>query len=128
MPQGGSSLGAILPLIFILAIFYIFILVPDKKRKNKYNSMIEALKVNDEVMTRGGILGNVVEIGDDFAIIQTGPDNVKFKIKKNGIAAILNEAVNETVGEIDSEAGNKTVTEVFQENPEVVEKKDKNLE
>jgi preprotein translocase subunit YajC len=46
-------------------------------------------------MTRGGIIGKIVKLEDDFAIIESGPDRVKLKIKKNGIVAVLNEMVEE---------------------------------
>ncbi|QGU96815.1 preprotein translocase subunit YajC [Clostridium bovifaecis] len=88
-------LTVILPFIVMLGLFYVVILVPERKRKNKYNAMLEGLRINDEVMTRGGIVGKVIELQDDFAIIESGPDRVKFKIKKNGIATLLNEVIEE---------------------------------
>lgn len=95
MGQGSNILTVILPFVFMLGLFYIVILVPERKRKNKYNSMLEGLRINDEIMTRGGIIGKIVKLQDDFAIIESGPDRVKFKIKKNGIATLLNEVIEE---------------------------------
>lgn len=95
MGQGSGILTVILPFIVMLGLFYVVILVPERKRKNKYNAMLEGLRINDEVMTRGGIVGKVIELQDDFAIIESGPDRVKFKIKKNGIATLLNEVIEE---------------------------------
>ncbi|MCY6370464.1 preprotein translocase subunit YajC [Clostridium ganghwense] len=88
MPQQGSIIALVLPFIFVMALFYIFISIPEKKRKKQYNAMIEGLRINDEVMTRGGIVGKITKIKDDFIIIESGPDKVKFKLKKNGIAAV----------------------------------------
>ncbi|MEA4826574.1 preprotein translocase subunit YajC [Clostridium sp. JNZ J1-5] len=95
MPQSNNIVAVILPFAFMLLLFYIVVLVPEKKRKSKYNAMLEGLRIKDDVMTRGGIVGSIVKIQDDFVILETGPDKVKLKIKKNGIASILSEVVEE---------------------------------
>ncbi|MFU0823674.1 preprotein translocase subunit YajC [Clostridium sp.] len=95
MSQGSNLIAAALPFIIMLGLFYIIILVPERKRRKKYNDMLEGMKINDEIMTRGGIIGKIVKLEDDFAIIESGPDRVKLKIKKNGIVAVLNEMVEE---------------------------------
>lgn len=91
MPQSGNPIITVLPFIFMLILFYVFIMIPERKRKIKYNTMLESLKVNDEILTRGGIVGKVVKIQEDFIIIESGPDRTKLKLKKNALASILNE-------------------------------------
>lgn len=78
-----------LPFVIVIVIFYVIILVPESRRKKKYNSMINELKVNDEILTKGGILGKIVNIQDTFIIIQTGPDRVRIKLDKNGISTVI---------------------------------------
>lgn len=90
-----ASVIQYLPYILMIALFYLIIFVPESKRKKKFASMLSNLKVNDEVMTRGGILGKIVNIQDNFTIIQTGPDRTKIKVDKNGIASVLNKTVEE---------------------------------
>ena len=53
--------------------------------------MLEELRVNDEVITRGGIVGKISRIHDDFVIVESGPDKVKFKLSKSGIATTTTE-------------------------------------
>lgn len=50
--------------------------------------MLNSISVNDEVITRGGIIGKIVNIKEDYVIIQTGPDRVKVQISKSGILDI----------------------------------------
>jgi preprotein translocase subunit YajC len=90
-------LGSFLPILLMIAMFYLIIFVPENKRKKKYSAMLTGLKVNDEIMSRGGIIGKIVNIQDNFVIMQTGPDKMRIKIDKNGISQVLNaEDVNET--------------------------------
>lgn len=87
--------------VIMIALFYLFIFVPEGKRKKKYSSMINGLKVNDEIMSRGGIIGKIVSLQDNFVIMETGPDRVRIKLDKNGISHVTNskERVAEEVKE-----------------------------
>lgn len=79
----------ILPIALMLGLFYLIVFLPESKRRKKYNSMLSALKVNDEVLTRGGIIGKITNIQDDFVIIQSGPERARLKISKNGISEVM---------------------------------------
>lgn len=85
--QKGLGLNGIF-LIVMLGLFYVMIFVPEKKRKKKYSEMLNAISVNDEIITRGGIVGKIVNIKEDTIIIQTGPDRAKLQISKSGILDI----------------------------------------
>jgi preprotein translocase subunit YajC len=76
--------------IIILAFSFLIIILPDKKRKKKFAEMMNTLKVNDEIVTTGGIIGKVTNIQDDFVIIQSGPDKARIKILKRAISSIVN--------------------------------------
>lgn len=69
-----ESLYRLAPLIIVLAFFYLLIFLPESRRRKKYNAMLQELKVNDEVMTKGGIIGKITHIQDKVLTIQTGPD------------------------------------------------------
>lgn len=85
--------------VIMIALFYLFIFVPENRRKKKFSSMINNLKVNDEISSRGGIIGKIINIQDKFIILETGPDRVRIKLDKNSIAYVINskeEVVEET--------------------------------
>ena len=48
--------------------------------------MLAELKVNDEVLTRGGIVGKIITIDEDQLVIQSGPDRVRIRVTKNSVA------------------------------------------
>lgn len=80
----------LLPMILIFVIFYFMLIVPEKKRKKSYDEMLKALKVNDEVVTRGGVMGKIVNLQEDFVILESGPDRTRVKVSKQGIATKSN--------------------------------------
>lgn len=87
-------MGQILYMVVIFAIMfgfmYIFLILPDKKRRKKYSEMLEGLKVNDMVTSKGGIMGRVVNIQDDYIVLESGPDRARIKMLKTGIFTIDN--------------------------------------
>ena len=80
----AQLLATILPLVAMFAIMYFLLILPEKKRTKKYNTMLSELKVN-------GIVGKIITIEDEQMVIQSGPDRVRFRITKNAIAQKLNK-------------------------------------
>ena len=83
----------VIPFAAMFAIMYFLLILPEKKRTKKYNTMLSELKVNDQVLTRGGIVGKIITIEDEQMVIQSGPDRVRFRITKNAIAQKLSKDV-----------------------------------
>ena len=68
--EGGMGLiGMLLPFAVIFAIFYFLVILPQKRQKQQLQEMISSLKINDEVVTNGGIIGKVKEVRDTRFII-----------------------------------------------------------
>ena len=65
---------------------YFLMIVPEKKRKKQYDAMLEALQLNDEVMTRGGVLGKIVALDDDSLVLESGPNKTRIRFSKNAVA------------------------------------------
>ena len=84
-PSMMSSL--LLPLIF-LAVMFFLIVRPQMKRAKEHRTMIAAISKGDEVVTSGGILGRVDEIGDAFITVEVA-DGVRLKLQKHAISAVL---------------------------------------
>lgn len=68
---GGSLIWTLLPFVFIFGIFYFLVILPQKKQRQKLQEMIAELKLNDEVVTNGGIIGKIKEIRETSFIIQS---------------------------------------------------------
>ncbi|GFP76851.1 preprotein translocase subunit YajC [Clostridium fungisolvens] len=80
----------LLPLIVVFVIFYALLIIPERKRKKQYQSMLNDLKINDEIISKGGIIGKVVNLQDDYIILESGPDRARIKLSRQGIANVIN--------------------------------------
>ena len=81
------SLINYLPLVFILAIFYLIVFLPARRRQKKLDDMITNLKAGDKVITNGGIYGTIVGFKADRIQLRIA-ENVKIEISRNAVAAL----------------------------------------
>ncbi|PRR81224.1 preprotein translocase subunit YajC [Clostridium vincentii] len=75
------------PMLAIVVVFYLLLLLPEKKRKKQYAAMLEGLQLNDEIITRGGVIGKIVSLEVEEMILESGPNNVRIKFAKSSIAS-----------------------------------------
>lgn len=85
----GGGLFTIIYLALMVAIFYFWLIRPQKKRQKQMMQMLDSMQINDEVVTAGGIIGKVVTIKEDSVTIETGADRTKIKLEKNSISRVL---------------------------------------
>ncbi|CAM2781890.1 preprotein translocase subunit YajC [Hathewaya histolytica] len=84
-----KGLGGMLPLLIAMVAFYAMVFIPESKRKKKYNQMLKDVKVNDDILTKGGIMGRIINIEDEYIILESGPSRARIKLHKNGISSVL---------------------------------------
>lgn len=60
-----------MPFVFIFGIFYFLVIMPQKKQQQELKNMIADLKINDEVVTNGGVIGRIKEVRETSFIIQS---------------------------------------------------------
>ena len=84
-PQGQPSPWLqFIPFILILAVFYFVILMPMKKKQQKVQAFLTALKVGDKVVTSGGLYGNITRLSEQSVQLQIA-QNVRVEISKAAI-------------------------------------------
>lgn len=74
--------------VAIIAVFYFMIIRPQKKRDKQLKEMLAALKVGDNVVTIGGILGAICTIKDDTVSLEVGADKTKIKFERSAIKGL----------------------------------------
>ena len=85
-----QELGQFLPLIFLFAIFYFLIIRPQQKQQKEHAAMLEALSKGDNIITSGGLHGEVVKVEEDF---------IKIKLNDTTIVKLDKAFVNKKVDE-----------------------------
>ena len=96
-PSQGSASPWLqfVPFVLVLGIFYFIILLPMKKRQQKTQEFLSALKTNDRVITTGGIYGTITKVSDASVQLQVA-NNVRIEVSR---AAIVGFQGQEPVGE-----------------------------
>ena len=69
----------------IFVIMYLLVIRPQQKKQKDLANLLEALKVGDEVVTSGGIIGRVKSVADSFVTLEVGT-NTSLKIQKSHIS------------------------------------------
>lgn len=91
-----AQYGGILMLVVMFALMYFVMIRPQKKRQKEEQKMRDDVRVGDQIITIGGIMGRVVTVREDSLVIETGADRNKMTIKKWALQA--NETVHEDAG------------------------------
>jgi len=88
-PAAGQPgwFGLLFPIILI-AIFYFMLIRPQQKRAKEHQQLIESLKKGDEVVTSGGVLGRITEVGENFIQVEVA-ENLQLKVQKQAISTLL---------------------------------------
>ena len=86
--QQGGGLQLIIFLGLFFLIFYFMLIRPQSKRAKEHRAMMAALATGDEVVTGGGILGRITEIGENFVTLEVA-DNVRIKVQKVQVSALV---------------------------------------
>ena len=86
--SGGFDIAAILPLIIMFGIFYFLLIRPQQKKAKEHKNLVAALKKGDEVITSGGLLAKVTDVGDNFLTCQVA-ENVEIKIQSHAVSTVL---------------------------------------
>ncbi len=93
-PQGqeaANPLISFLPLLLIVAVFYLFMIRPQMKRQKEVRQFRESLSKGDKVVTTGGIYGKIVEVKETTIILEIAKDT-HIKVDKNGIIKDMSDA------------------------------------
>lgn len=67
----GSLIYTFLPFVLIFGIFYFLVIMPQRRQAKELQQMIADLKINDEVVTNGGVIGRIKELRETSFIIQS---------------------------------------------------------
>jgi preprotein translocase subunit YajC len=87
---GGGAAGwlMLVPYLLIFLVFWLFLIRPQQVRMKAHRAKVAAVKVRDQVVTAGGVVGKVTKVDDDYVDIEIAT-GVKVKVVKSTLADII---------------------------------------
>ena len=82
--EGGSAIAFLFPLLILGGLFYVLLILPQRRRAKKMEQLRSEIGIGDDVRTIGGILGTVVDEDDDTFTVDIGGQQMR--VVKRAIA------------------------------------------
>jgi len=86
-----SMLSGLLPIILLFAAMYFLMIAPQRKKQKAHDKMLLELQTGDEVVTSGGIYGQITNVKEDRFVIRVS-DTTKLEVGKTFVSAVLRKA------------------------------------
>jgi len=83
-----GGLMSFLPLIIIFVIFYFLLIRPQMKRAKEHRKLVAELATGDEVVTNGGLLGRITNVGESFVTLEL-TDNIQIKVQRQAVSSVV---------------------------------------
>jgi preprotein translocase subunit YajC len=80
--------GFILFFVLMLGVLYVLLIRPQRQQARRHQDMLGSLKVGDEVVTAGGIYGEVTALDEDRVQLEVDAD-VKIAVARRAIASVV---------------------------------------
>jgi len=75
--------------VIMIAVFYFLLIRPQKKQEKQKRQMLDDMRVGDDVITIGGVMGRIVSVKDESVMIESGADRTKLRFEKSAIKEVL---------------------------------------
>jgi preprotein translocase subunit YajC len=85
--QGG---GFLIFLVAMFAIMYFLLIRPQRAKQRAAQDMLSQLAPGDEIVTIGGIYGDVVEVYEDKVVLEIAED-VHIEVARKAVAQIVQQ-------------------------------------
>lgn len=85
---GGGGLVLLLQFVFIIAIVYFLFIMPQRREQKRHRELLASLRPGMEVVTAGGIVGEIILIKEDLVTIKSGEARVV--VERPRIMRLLN--------------------------------------
>jgi preprotein translocase subunit YajC len=96
-PAGDAGWINLVMLGGFVLIFYFLLIRPQNKRRKEHEQLVTALSKGDDVVTAGGIVGQITKVEDDFVKVQIN-DQVEMRIQKSAVGATLPKGTIKSLG------------------------------
>ena len=86
----GNAGFMIIYIVALFALLYFLMIRPQKKHQNARKEMLQKLKINDRIITVGGITGYIRQLSDDYAYVEIA-DGLVIELSRQYVASVLKD-------------------------------------
>jgi preprotein translocase subunit YajC len=83
---GGGGIQTFIMIGMIIVVFYFFMIRPQQKKAKEQKKLMAELQKGDKVVTIGGIIGKIVEYGDDTDFVIETEGGNRLRMLKSSIS------------------------------------------
>lgn len=105
-PAGGGLGGTLMMVGMMFLVFYFLVWRPEAKKNNEHASFLKALKVGDEVVTTGGLVGKITLVEDEIITLELNK-NSKVRVIKRQIQGTPKTVIAQLQGPVAAAAAKK---------------------
>ncbi len=87
---GGSNPSFLIMLVAMFAVMYFTMILPQKKKEKALKAFRDGLKKGDEVVTRGGVYGKVLDVKDQVVLLEVSAA-AKIRVELSAVSAVTPE-------------------------------------
>ena len=80
--------GFLFILVAMFVFMYLLLIRPQRQQQRRHAEMVQALKPGDEIITVGGLYGDVTGVEDDRVTLEIAED-VEVEVAKRAIASVV---------------------------------------
>ena len=88
LAQAGGAGGVIFFWVFTIIIVYFLFIMPQRKEQKRHRELLGSLKPGMEVVTVGGVVGEIISIKDDLVTLKSG--DARIVVERPRIIRLLN--------------------------------------
>jgi preprotein translocase subunit YajC len=85
----GGTFGTLLYVVVFFMIFYFMLIRPQQKKNKELKNMRDNVTTGDEIVTIGGVVGQVISVMDDDVTIRVRPSSTELTFKKWAIGSVV---------------------------------------
>ncbi len=85
---GDAGFMGLLPIILMFVLLYFLMIRPQMKRSKEHKQMVEALQKGDEVVTAGGVVGRISEMGEAYVSLEIAP-SIEISVQRSAVQTLL---------------------------------------
>lgn len=85
---GGGGSVFLVQFVLIIAIFYFLFILPQRREQKRHRELLASLKPGMEVVTTGGVVGEIIMIKDELVTLKSG--DARLVVERPRIQRLLN--------------------------------------